>query len=116
MPAPSTTSWKPPRSPSVGGACRRAVRVIRRTLLRSVLRSPCVERQRCVDGAGHDRPDTARMDSPDQRVIILRAWREPGGIRVRVLSDGSQWVVGSVTGAVELVGVLLTELAPRTDD
>ncbi len=56
------------------------------------------------------------MDSPDQRVIILRAWREPGGIRVRVLSDGSQWVVGSVTGAVELVGVLLTELAPRTDD
>jgi len=55
------------------------------------------------------------MDSPEERVIILRAWREPEGIRVRVLTEGRRWVTGSVGGAVDIVGALLTELMPPTD-
>jgi hypothetical protein len=56
------------------------------------------------------------MDSPAQRVLVVRAWREPEGIRVRVLTEGRHWVAGSVSGALEVVGALLTELAPGHRD
>ena len=54
-----------------------------------------------------------RMDSLRYQVIVIRAWREPNGIRIRVLADGSpprQWVVGSIAEAQDVIGVLLTRL------
>jgi hypothetical protein len=50
---------------------------------------------------------------PEYRVIVVRAWRDAGGLRVRLLSDGdpgAQWVVGSVAEACSLLGSLLSEL------
>jgi len=53
------------------------------------------------------------MDSPDYQVIVIRAWREPQGLRIRLLADGSSqrhWVVGSATSACEVLAALLAEL------
>jgi hypothetical protein len=53
------------------------------------------------------------MDPPDYQVIVIRAWREPEGLRIRLLADGSsprQWVVGSATSACEVLAALLAEL------
>ena len=59
------------------------------------------------------------MDSPRYALIVIRAWREPEGLRIRLLADGSpprQWVVGSITDACDVVGGLLAELLTATDD
>jgi hypothetical protein len=55
------------------------------------------------------------MSSPEHRVIIIRAWRDPGGIRVRLLADGPpsrQWLLGSVAETRAVLTALLGELTP----
>ena len=55
------------------------------------------------------------MDSSDYRVIIVRAWRESDGVRIRVLAEGDprrQWVLGSIADAGDVLAALLAELAP----
>lgn len=62
--------------------------------------------------------DTARMDSPRYQLIVIRAWRESNGIRIRVLADGSpprQWVVGSIAEAHDVMGALLAPLLAAPD-
>lgn len=46
-------------------------------------------------------------------MIVIRAWREPQGLRIRLLADGSSrrhWVVGSAASACEVLAALLAEL------
>jgi hypothetical protein len=53
------------------------------------------------------------MDSWDSRVIIVRAWRESDGIRIRLLAEGDprrQWVLTSIAEAGDLLATLLAEL------
>jgi len=53
------------------------------------------------------------MDPPDYQVIVIRAWREPEGLRIRLLAHGGsprQWVVGSATAACDVLAALLAEL------
>jgi hypothetical protein len=53
------------------------------------------------------------MDPPDYQVIVIRAWREPEGLRIRLLANGSfprQWVVASATAACDVLAALLGEL------
>lgn len=53
------------------------------------------------------------MEPPDFHVVVVRAWREADVLRIRVLADGGsgrQWVVGSISGACEVLGSLLAEL------
>jgi hypothetical protein len=53
------------------------------------------------------------MDPPDYQLIVIRAWREPQGLRIRLLANGSsqrQWVVGSAASACEVLAALLAEL------
>jgi hypothetical protein len=69
--------------------------------------------------------DNDRMPPPESRVIVVRAWRDAGGVRIRLLADGDadgdyerQWMVGSIADACTVLGSLLAELlgAPaRTD-
>jgi hypothetical protein len=61
------------------------------------------------------------MEPPSYQVIVVRAWREGRGLRIRLLVDGGsarQWVVGSIAEARELLGSILTELlvAPTLPD
>jgi hypothetical protein len=59
------------------------------------------------------------MDSPRYQLIVIRAWREPDGLRIRLLADGTpprQWVVGSITDARQVVGALLAELLTAADN
>jgi hypothetical protein len=59
-----------------------------------------------------------RMDPPGYQVIVVRAWREPEGLRIRLLADGSparQWVVGSIADARDVLGTLLAELLAAPD-
>jgi hypothetical protein len=66
-----------------------------------------------IDGGEMFFPDTARMDPPRYQLIVIRAWREPEGLRIRLLANGApprQWVVGSITEARDVVGALLAEL------
>lgn len=59
-----------------------------------------------------------RMDSLRYQLIVIRAWRESNGIRIRVLADGSpprQWVVGSIAEAHDVVGALLARLLAAPD-
>ena len=53
------------------------------------------------------------MDPPHYQVIVIRAWREPEGLRIRLLADGNsprRWVVASAAAACELLVALLAEL------
>ncbi len=53
------------------------------------------------------------MEPPDFHVIVVRAWREAGGLRIRLIADGvpaRQWVVGSIADARDVLGSLLAEL------
>jgi hypothetical protein len=62
--------------------------------------------------------DTAGMDGRDQRLIIVRAWREAGGVRVRLLADGPperQWVVATIPDAAEVMFAVLSELLRTVD-
>jgi hypothetical protein len=59
------------------------------------------------------RADTPAMQGPDFHVVVVRAWREAGGLRIRLIVDGDaerHWVVGSISGAQEVLGALLAEL------
>jgi hypothetical protein len=59
------------------------------------------------------RADTPSMQAPDFHVVVVRAWRESGGLRVRLIVDGDagrHWVVGSIGGAQDVLGALLAEL------
>jgi hypothetical protein len=56
------------------------------------------------------------MEPPSYQVIVVRAWREGRGLRIRLLADGGstgQWVVGSIAEACELLGSILAELLAR---
>jgi hypothetical protein len=58
------------------------------------------------------------MDQPAYQVIVVRAWREPEGVRIRLLADGGsarQWVVGSIASACDVLGALLAELLEAPD-
>lgn len=53
------------------------------------------------------------MDPPDFVVIVVRAWREAGGLRIRVLANGGsgrQWVVGSVAEVRDVLEAIIAEL------
>jgi hypothetical protein len=53
------------------------------------------------------------MEPPSYQVIVVRAWREAGGLRIRLIAhDGSarQWVVDSIGEARDLLGLILGEL------
>lgn len=63
------------------------------------------------------------MDSSEYRVIIIRAWREADGVRIRLLAGGNpgrQWVFGSIADAGDALAALLAELVlpkpPTTSD
>jgi hypothetical protein len=58
------------------------------------------------------------MQSSDYRVVIVRAWRESDGVRIRVLADGHprrHWVLSSIAEAGDVLVGLLTELAPPAE-
>jgi hypothetical protein len=58
------------------------------------------------------------MDPPAYQVIVVRAWREPDGVRIRLLADGGsarQWVVGSIASACDVLSALLTELLEASE-
>jgi hypothetical protein len=53
------------------------------------------------------------VESSKHRVIVLRAWRDPQGTRVRVLAangSGQQWMVAGVEDTCALIARLLNEL------
>jgi hypothetical protein len=53
------------------------------------------------------------MEASDWRVIVIRAWREARGIRLRVLVDDGvsrRWTVASGTEAGAIVQLLVSEL------
>jgi len=53
------------------------------------------------------------MEPTNYQVIVVRAWREGGGLRIRLLANGGsarQWVVGSIAEASDLLGSILAEL------
>jgi hypothetical protein len=61
--------------------------------------------------------DNDRMQPPESRVIVVRAWRDAGGVRIRLLADRDadgdyerQWIVGSIADACAVLGSLLAEL------
>jgi hypothetical protein len=57
------------------------------------------------------------MEPPSYQVVVVRAWREAGGLRIRLIAHGASerhWVVGSIAEASDLLGSILGELlAPR---
>jgi hypothetical protein len=56
------------------------------------------------------------MEPPSYQVIVVRAWREAEGLRIRLIAhDGSarHWVVDSIGEARELLGSILGELLVR---
>lgn len=58
------------------------------------------------------------MDSLDWRVIVIRAWRDSGGVRVRILtSDGTSGrsVIAFGHEAGEIVQRLVSELDSSVD-
>ncbi len=53
------------------------------------------------------------MDAPVFRVIVVRAWREGGSLRIRLLTDGGSsrhYVVATIAEARDVIGALLGEL------
>ena len=58
-------------------------------------------------------PMLGAMEPPRYQVIVVRAWREAGGLRIRLIANGGsarQWVVGSIGEARDLLGLILGEL------
>ena len=54
-----------------------------------------------------------RMAPPDFHVIVVRAWCDSGGMRIRLLVDGDpsrHWVVGSIAEACNVLSLVLAEL------
>jgi hypothetical protein len=73
---------------------------------------------RSIDGGETLRANPLRMDRPAYQVIVVRAWRESEGVRIRLLADGGsarQWLVGSIDAACDLLGALLAELLEAPD-
>lgn len=59
------------------------------------------------------------MEPPDTRIVVVRAWREAGGLRIRVLAELPEargWVFTSVADACDLVAALLTDLLDPAAD
>jgi hypothetical protein len=53
------------------------------------------------------------MEPPSYQVVVVRAWREAGGLRIRLIAHGASeryWVVGSIAEASDLLGSILAEL------
>jgi hypothetical protein len=53
------------------------------------------------------------MGPPSYQVVVVRAWREAGGLRIRLIAHGDSerhWVVGSIAEARDLLGSILGEL------
>jgi hypothetical protein len=53
------------------------------------------------------------MEPPEYQVVVVRAWREAEGLRIRLIADGDSerhWVVSSVAEASDLLGMILVEL------
>lgn len=53
------------------------------------------------------------MEPPDYQVVVVRAWREAGGLRIRLIAHGDperHWVVSSIAEAGDLLGMVLAEL------
>jgi hypothetical protein len=53
------------------------------------------------------------MEPPEYQVVVVRAWREVGGLRIRLIAHGDSerhWVVGSIAEASDLLGMILAEL------
>jgi hypothetical protein len=53
------------------------------------------------------------MEPPSYQVVVVRAWREAGGLRIRLIAHGDadrHWVVGSIAEASDLLGSILAEL------
>jgi hypothetical protein len=53
------------------------------------------------------------MEPPSYQVVVVRAWREAGGLRIRLIAHGDaerHWVVGSIAEASDLLGMILAEL------
>ena len=58
------------------------------------------------------------MESSHWRVIVIRAWREARGIRLRVLVDDGvsrRWTVASGAEAGAIVQLLVSELEESVD-
>lgn len=53
------------------------------------------------------------MEPPSYQVVVVRAWREAGGLRIRLIAHGGSerhWVVGSIAEASDLLESILSEL------
>ncbi|MET0419036.1 MAG: hypothetical protein ABW022_23735 [Actinoplanes sp.] len=53
------------------------------------------------------------MEPPDYQVVVVRAWREAGGLRIRLIALGDperHWVAGSIAEANGLLEMILAEL------
>jgi hypothetical protein len=53
------------------------------------------------------------MEPPSYQVVVVRAWRDAGGLRIRLISHGDaerHWVVGSIAEASDLLESILAEL------
>ncbi|MGE5831122.1 MAG: hypothetical protein ACM30G_22565 [Micromonosporaceae bacterium] len=53
------------------------------------------------------------MGSPTWRIVILRAWRDADGLRIRVLTHDHperQWIVNSLDACHEILDLLFSEL------
>src|SRR5512133_3563947 len=81
------------------GGCRRIVAPSVRDGMLTTRRSP--------------RRILMRMTAHQWRVLVIRAWRDGAGVRVRVLQGGEpcrQWTAASSTEAGELVQRVIAEL------
>jgi hypothetical protein len=93
----------------------------------------CDSRIRQHQSAGHGNVDRAidervtpghedaLMHPQGFRVVVVRAWRDAGGVRIRLLATGEsrrQWVVMSIPDACEVLESVLSGLleAPATAD
>jgi len=57
------------------------------------------------------------MATPTWRVVVVRAWRDAEGLRIRVIAHdhpGQQWIVRSVPACCEVLEGLFDELT-RSD-
>jgi hypothetical protein len=53
------------------------------------------------------------MDPIEFQVVVVRAWREPEGLRIRLLADGHpprQWVTSSIADTCAILAGLLAAL------
>jgi hypothetical protein len=66
-----------------------------------------------IDGGETLTSDAAGMEPPSYQVVVVRAWREAGGLRIRLIAHGGSerhWVVGSIAEASDLLESILSEL------